>query len=182
MFYSQFFISNELNAIKDDQAYTERVVNQIQLESNAREHWLAQYNNSVSARPQDRELVAMNAFKLLTSTDQLLTALEVAANHKGKGDSQILIDEKNRRFEDAENQLKNRDAEALVERTNRITEKHEKTVEPITKIVMNDWKNRKWEGGRWFKDKLLLTMDLGRYNFGSCQDSRDWMRLGPYIT
>ena len=36
--------------------------------------------------------------------------------------------------------------------------------------------------GRWFKRKLLLTMDLGRYNFGSCQDSRDWMRLGPYIT
>ena len=38
------------------------------------------------------------------------------------------------------------------------------------------------EGGRWFKRKLLLTMDLGRSNFGSCQDSRDWMHLGPYIT
>jgi hypothetical protein len=26
------------------------------------------------------------------------------------------------------------------------------------------------------------TLELGRYNFGSCQDSQDWMRLGPCIT
>jgi Holliday junction resolvase-like predicted endonuclease len=37
------------------------------------------------------------------------------------------------------------------------------------------------EGGRWFKRKFLLTMDLERYSFGSCQDSRDWMRLGHCI-
>jgi hypothetical protein len=37
-------------------------------------------------------------------------------------------------------------------------------------------------GGRWFKRKLLLTMGMGRYNLGSCRDSRDWMRLGPCIT
>jgi hypothetical protein len=37
------------------------------------------------------------------------------------------------------------------------------------------------KGGRWFKRKYLLTMDLERYSFGSCQDSRDWMRLGPCI-
>jgi hypothetical protein len=40
-----------------------------------------------------------------------------------------------------------------------------------------EWK----EGGRWFKRKFLLTMDLERYSFGSCQDSRDWMRLGHCI-
>ena len=34
---------------------------------------------------------------------------------------------------------------------------------------------------RDFKRKYLLTMDLERYSFGSCQDSRDWMRLGPCI-
>ncbi len=143
VFYSQFFINNELNTIKDDQAYTERIVNQIQLESNTREHWLAQYNNSVSAHPQDRELVAINAFKLFTATEELLTVLEVSAKHKGRGISQNLIDEKNQRFENAEKQLKNGDVEALVERTNRITEKHDQTVEPLTKIVMNDWESIK---------------------------------------
>jgi 2-aminoadipate transaminase len=64
-----------------------------------------------------------------------------------------------------------------------LTSSFTKTISPGTKcgymIVPNHYAG---EGGRWFKDKLLLTMDLGRYNFGSCQDSRDWMRLGPYIT
>jgi len=41
---------------------------------------------------------------------------------------------------------------------------------------------RKGRPYRDFKRKLLLTMDLGRYNFWSCQGSRDWMRLGPCIT
>jgi len=39
-----------------------------------------------------------------------------------------------------------------------------------------------WEGGRWFKRNFILTMGLGRYNLISCRDSRDWIRLGPYIT
>ena len=36
--------------------------------------------------------------------------------------------------------------------------------------------------GRWFKSKLLLTMDLVKYNLGLCRDSQDWMRPGHYIT
>ena len=142
IFYAQFFISNGLNVIKNEQVYVERIVSQIQLLENTREHWLAQYNNSVSTRPQDRELIAMNAFKLLTSTDQLLTIVEISAKYKGKGDSQKLVDEKNRRFEVAESELKNGNAEFLVAETNKITEKHDKTVEPLTKIVMDDWRNK----------------------------------------
>ena len=32
----------------------------------------------------------------------------------------------------------------------------------------------------WFKRKLLLAMDLVRWNLGSCRGSQDWMRQGHY--
>jgi len=47
-------------------------------------------------------------------------------------------------------------------------------------LTPDDLRGSRW--GRWFNCKLLLTTEVGRYNVGSCQDSRDWMRLGPYIT
>jgi len=140
VFSSNFFISNNISAIKDDLAYKERNINQVQLHGESREHWLAQYNNSVSKHPHDRDLIAINAFKLYTSTDQLITTLKNLSYFQGERDSQLLINKKNERFKYAEKLLKCDDVEALVQLTNEITEKHDQTVEELTKIVMEDWK------------------------------------------
>lgn len=143
VFYAQFFIANSMNQLKDDQEYLERVVNQVQLASSTRDQWLAQYNSSVASIPQNKGLLGMNAFKLYTSTDQLLTLLETSALHEGKGSSQSLVDSKNERFNKAEELLKVGNIENLVALVNAITSRHDKVVENSTKNLMQLWQSKR---------------------------------------
>ncbi|AFS37297.1 hypothetical protein MASE_08830 [Alteromonas macleodii ATCC 27126] len=155
VFYSQFFLINEVNSLKSDQAYFERVIDQIQISSGLRETYLFQYNNAVSSKPQNKDMLGFSAFKLYTETDKLLTLLMVSGEHQGNDESQTFVDEKNKRFDIAESLLKAKKYSKLVSLLNEITSRHDEKVEPSTKKVMTLWEETR---SNTFKTSLLADV------------------------
>lgn len=135
LFSSEFLIMNSLEQIDKDKEYFELNLDQVQRESDNREHWLAEYNLSVSSK-LGRDSIGINACKLYISTDQLLTLLDCMLLEGKENLSQKLIDSKNLRVENVENLLANDEIEELVSLLNKITEEHDNNIELKANKVM----------------------------------------------
>jgi hypothetical protein len=136
LFASEQILTNKLDEARDDLAYFDRNIAQTQSVSASRSHWLAEYNRAVVMRPQVRELVAQAAFDLFANTDQLLSLLRGIVEQDGRGEVLSILQEKNERRAAAARELVNGDAEALVERVNKIHPEYEAQVEPLTGRLM----------------------------------------------
>jgi hypothetical protein len=120
IFSSEQILTPNLEAARDDVAFVEKNLDQIQVLISSHQRALVEYNRAVIARPQVRELVAQNAFELFTVTDQLLSELRAVVEQNGRGEVFSIINAKNERRAAATQELLARNAEALVGRVNDI--------------------------------------------------------------
>lgn len=173
LFFAEQIISNYVENSQDDIEFYKINIEQLQNREISRMNWLNEYNRSVSETPPQYDTLRLHAFHFYNETDSILSGLRAVVFQDGRGKVYSIIDEKNKRRAQAENELKNKDTQSLVNRVNKINADWEKNIEPWTEQLVVKRQLAIIEKGGW--SSLLKVIRLvGTFMLGFAFLLREW--------